>query len=99
MTKAVFREAMRGLVPDAVLQRRDKIAFATPELQWLRQERAWVAAVLESDVARTIPALDLRAVRRTWQAVLAGRDLTDFRLWRWLNLIRWADRFDVSFEP
>ena len=29
-TKAVFRKAMRGIVPSAILDRRDKIGFATP---------------------------------------------------------------------
>src|SRR5262249_31423248 len=30
-SKAVLRAAMRGLVPDAILDRRDKIGFATPD--------------------------------------------------------------------
>src|SRR5205807_3214015 len=30
-TKNVFRQAMRGLVPDTILDRRDKIGFQTPE--------------------------------------------------------------------
>lgn len=34
-TKHVFRAAMRGIVPDDVLDRRDKIGFATPEKDWL----------------------------------------------------------------
>ena len=31
-------------------------------------------------------------------AVLAGQARFDFRLWRWVNLIRWAERFDVNFD-
>lgn len=30
-TKNIFRAAMRGIVPDDVLNRRDKIGFATPK--------------------------------------------------------------------
>ena len=30
-TKRIFRAAMRGLVPDEILDRRDKIGFQTPE--------------------------------------------------------------------
>ena len=36
-TKSVFRHAMRGIVPDPILDRRDKIGFATPERDWLMQ--------------------------------------------------------------
>lgn len=35
-SKHIFRQAMRGLVPDAILDRKDKIVFETPEQQWLK---------------------------------------------------------------
>ncbi len=34
-TKAVFREAVKGWVPEAVRTRRSKLGFATPEKAWL----------------------------------------------------------------
>jgi asparagine synthase (glutamine-hydrolysing) len=96
-TKNVFRQAMRGIVPDAVLDRRDKIGFATPEQRWLKLLRPWVEETLASERARSIAALQLPTVMRDWQAVLAGQATFDFRIWRWVNLIRWAERFDVTF--
>lgn len=96
-SKAVFRAAMRGLVPDDVLDRRDKIGFATPEQAWLGSLQSWVQDVLDSSTAAGIPALQLPALRTEWQAVLAGRRRFDFRVWRWVNLIRWAERFNVTF--
>ncbi len=45
-TKCVFRHAMRGLVPEAILERRDKIGFSTPERQWLTAMKSWVAQAL-----------------------------------------------------
>lgn len=98
LTKRVFRQAMRGIVPDAILDRRDKIGFATPEQRWLKTLRPWVEATLASERARSIGALDAPALLRDWQAVLAGRAKFDFRVWRWVNLIRWAERFDVDFD-
>lgn len=97
-SKNVFRKAMRGLVPDAILDRRDKIGFATPEKRWLTALRPWVEATLSSARAHAIPALKPAAMQMEWQAVLAGRRPFDFRVWRWLNLIRWADYFDVRFD-
>lgn len=96
-SKNVFRQAMRGIVPDPILDRRDKIGFATPEKNWLTTLRPWVEAALNSDRARSIGALDVPAMQRDWEAVLAGRARFDFRIWRWVNLIRWAERFDVVF--
>jgi asparagine synthase (glutamine-hydrolysing) len=97
-SKNVFRKAMRGLVPDAILDRRDKIGFATPERRWLTALRPWVDATLGSDRARSIPALNPAAMQQEWRAVLEGKQPFDFRVWRWLNLIRWADQLDVRFD-
>ncbi len=97
-SKNVFRQAMRGIVPDPILDRRDKIGFATPEQRWLTTLRPWVEEALSSDRARSIGALNVPAMQRDWQAVLAGRARFDFRIWRWVNLIRWVDRFDVTMD-
>jgi asparagine synthase (glutamine-hydrolysing) len=85
-SKAIFRQAMRGIVP------------ATPEQRWLATLRPWVEQVLHSEVAAQIPALNLSVVKTELQAVLDGQKLFDFRVWRWVNLIRWAERFSVSFD-
>jgi asparagine synthase (glutamine-hydrolysing) len=96
VTKHVFREAMRGIVPDAILDRRDKIGFATPEKKWLQELGPWVGDTL-ARVSR-IPALDAAAVDREWRAVLAGTKPFDWRVWRWVNLVHWAEAWDVRFE-
>jgi asparagine synthase (glutamine-hydrolysing) len=97
-SKNVFRQAMRGIVPDAILDRRDKIGFATPEQRWLQTLRPWVGETLASERARGMAALNVAAMQRDWNAVLAGRARFNFRVWRWVNLIRWADRFNVDFD-
>lgn len=35
-TKRVLRSAVRGLVPDEVIDRREKVGFETPENDWLQ---------------------------------------------------------------
>jgi asparagine synthase (glutamine-hydrolysing) len=36
-TKAILREAVRGIVPDLILNRRDKVGYETPQVQWLSE--------------------------------------------------------------
>ncbi|MBA2648876.1 MAG: asparagine synthase (glutamine-hydrolyzing) [Legionella sp.] len=36
-TKAVLREALKGIIPDAVRKRRDKLGFPAPEVQWMKE--------------------------------------------------------------
>jgi asparagine synthase (glutamine-hydrolysing) len=92
-TKHVFREAMRGLVPDAVLDRRDKIGFATPETAWLRAQRStvmtWVAG------AESVPFLDAAGVRRFVASALEGPGEIPSVVWRLLCYCRWV-QLDAS---
>jgi asparagine synthase (glutamine-hydrolysing) len=97
-TKNVFRHAMRGLVPDVILDRRDKIGFVTPERQWLLELRPWVEKSLTSECAGAIRALDLPAMCAEWQRVREGGRRFEAPVWRWVNLIRWAQRYGVEFE-
>ncbi len=96
VTKAVFREAMAGLVPRSILERRDKIGFLTPERGWLRALTPWVERHLTSDTARRIPALDLPAVQAHWERSREG-GRWDGATWRHLNLIAWAEQLEVDF--
>ena len=34
-TKAVLREALKGLIPEVIRTRTDKLGFPAPEIQWL----------------------------------------------------------------
>jgi asparagine synthase (glutamine-hydrolysing) len=96
-SKAVFRTAMRGLVPEQILERRDKIGFATPEENWLRTLKPWVERVLEGEAAATLPCLRVRRARAHWDSVIAGRKPWTPYIWRWLNLIQWTSRFQVAW--
>jgi asparagine synthase (glutamine-hydrolysing) len=97
VSKSVFRAAMRGIVPDAILDRRDKIGFATPEKTWLHRLRPWAESLLANDAQPAAAVLNLPAIRAEWHAALAGRARFDTRLWRWINLIAWADQYGVEF--
>jgi asparagine synthase (glutamine-hydrolysing) len=94
-TKAVFRRAMRGVIPEPILRRQDKIGFAAPERLWFSELSGWIETTLRSDTARSIPAIDQHAILRRWHNLPTGGE--DPVLWRCLNLIVWSDEIDVAF--
>lgn len=53
VTKALLRDAMRGIVPQMVLDRKDKIAFATDEHHWLNKNRDVFMKAIEESVQST----------------------------------------------
>lgn len=86
-TKHIFRAAMRGIVPDAVLDRRDKIGFATPEQAWLKILSKQMADWTEG--ADKIPFLKKDAVRHEIDNIIEDKNHFNFRAWRLINLCRW----------
>jgi asparagine synthase (glutamine-hydrolysing) len=100
VTKCVFRRAMRGIVPDEILNRRDKIAFNTPESRWLNELRPRLIGVLEREAdERTIPLLHRERLRRRCDSLRRtnSETLWDQRTWRIVNLILWSRLNDVEY--
>jgi asparagine synthase (glutamine-hydrolysing) len=87
ITKNVFREAMKGIVPDSVLNRKDKIGFETPELEWLQFLRHDIDIWLE-DLA-PIHWINLAEVKNHFNDVLSGRRKFDWQTWRLINSAKW----------
>lgn len=93
-TKVVLREAMRGIVPDAILARRDKLAYAPPQDSWLRGPLLdWGRNLLTAAGSRT-EVFDRDAVGRVRQDFESGSNLT--AAWRVASTeawyARWIDR-------
>jgi asparagine synthase (glutamine-hydrolysing) len=97
-SKAVFRRAMHGIVPTAVLDRRDKIGFQTPETDWLRGASHWIDNLLSRDTAAQIPAVNAGVMQREWQDIKLHKKPAGPHIWRWANLIRWSELFNVKYN-
>jgi asparagine synthase (glutamine-hydrolysing) len=86
-TKHVFRAAMRGIVPDAILDRKDKIGFQTPEYEWLRMISDTVRRWLQVDLG--LPFMDQGKILQEYEQIMAGRRPFSWQVWRWINFSRW----------
>lgn len=90
-TKHIFRQAMRGIVPDQVLDRRDKIGFETPENHLLSGlypvARDWLATDFD------IPLLDRTTIAGLFDDELVRDPKLSPQLWRLLNFCRWHQLF------
>ena len=95
-TKSVFKAAMRDIVPKRILDRKDKIGFATPEKQWLDTLSPWVQETL-ADTAE-IPLFNHNKLMKQWRNSNKHYGNQNNMVWRWLNLTRWARIFDIDFS-
>ena len=85
-SKFVFREAMRGIVPEVILNRQDKVGFETPHLQWSNALREHILVAL-SDVGQ-IPYLNVSYLKDQLLETKEGLgSIDELACWRILNLL------------
>ncbi|MCX6682911.1 MAG: asparagine synthase (glutamine-hydrolyzing) [Methanoregula sp.] len=74
VTKHVLRRAVKGLIPESIRCRMDKMGFVTPEEDWMKSElRPFVLQLLTSVTFHTRPYWDADAVVKNYLAFLDGR--------------------------
>ncbi len=92
--KHVLRETMRGLVPEAVLNRRDKIGFSAPTALWLRGGlRDWWQEALTSRSFLERGCFAPKGVLELIKRFDAGDDSAASPLWRLAVTEQWARQF------
>ncbi len=96
-TKRVLRRAMEGVLPAKVLDRRDKLGFATPEEAWFRGPlREFVRAGIEQTLTRYPGLLNRKGVLAHSESMLDGRRPVDFTLWRIISIGIWGRVFGAT---
>ena len=97
VTKSIFRDAMRDIVPKAILDRKDKIGFTTPIDKWLGSLHGWIEPSLTS--ARTdsdspvYPSLIEESLRLMQLRSQMG---VPQALWRSINYLKWQETFSIQ---
>jgi len=93
-TKYIFRRAMRGIVPDEILDRKDKIGFETPEQNWFKSLGPTVLNWMEG--IEDLPFLNSQACRSEVESVINGFRPFSWQAWRLINFCRWAQLNEAS---
>ena len=92
MTKSVLRQTMAGRVPEAVLDRRDKVGFATPQLAWMSRARAELERHLHGGQLIRRGWVSAAEIQRLFDQISHGR--THEQLWRAVVLEAWLGELD-----
>jgi len=86
-TKHVFRDAMKGILPNTTLKRKDKGAFETPEEKWLKNLSKKIRRIIELSIE--IPIINHPKLLKTFDLMTEGKIMFSKQMWRWINYIIW----------
>jgi asparagine synthase (glutamine-hydrolysing) len=91
MTKHLLREGMKGLLPEKIRMRKDKIGFDTPQDDWFRntQWQEIVREVLNSRTFRERNLIDPRKAQLQYEKHLAKEVNISKEIWKWIHLEYW----------
>lgn len=96
-TKVVLRESMRGIVPDTILDRKDKLAYAPPQQKWNHGPlKPWITTMLQRATRRG-EFFNAETVNGLLGRFGSGKD--DTLAWRVASLEAWFGTMVENSTP
>lgn len=95
ITKYIFREALKGITPNEILERKDKIGFTPPEKRWLSHMKNYIINLLQTS---NLPFFNYSYIKEYYIKNLENLDTLDFTLWRIINTIKWIQLFNLQID-
>jgi asparagine synthase (glutamine-hydrolysing) len=94
-TKLILRDAMKGLLPEEIRLRNDKIGFETPQDEWFRKAewQVFILGTLNSPSFRVRNIIDQDIALRLYKEHLNGKKNISKEIWKWINLELWFRYF------
>ena len=94
-TKALLREAIKGMVPEKIRTRQDKVGFQTPEDTWFRTDfyKEFIYDLLSSDKFKGRNLIDSNKAIKLYKKHLDNKINISKEIWKWINLELWYQEF------
>ena len=94
-TKFILREALKGVLPENIRNRKDKIGFATPWEKWFRTKklRELIYDLLSSRDFKDRGYLNPEKCLKAYNLHLENKTDISKEIWKWINLELWFQKF------
>ncbi len=94
--KNILRLAVKGLLPERIQLRRNKIGFTTPENEWFTRMKNRIYSIFLSESFATRKYFNQAAVVKGFLRYIEGKNDDTLLFWRILNVEMWLRAF---FDP
>jgi asparagine synthase (glutamine-hydrolysing) len=94
-TKRVLRESMKGVLPEKIRTRIDKLGFVTAEEEWVRKEASAKFRQAVKEAVDAAQGIIHPSVFEATEKIINGKQPFNFLLWRLIAFGEWIKRFSV----
>jgi asparagine synthase (glutamine-hydrolysing) len=90
-TKRILRDAMKGILPEIISNRKDKIGFATPDNDWFREEplKSFAFDIIKSPAFASRGIIDPAKAAAAFEKHTRREINIGQEIWKWINLELW----------
>jgi asparagine synthase (glutamine-hydrolysing) len=92
-TKVILRQAMKGLVPETIINRMDKKGFSNPRDKWFRTEKfqELIGDTINGTTFRNLGYFNVAKANEQYINHLSGRHDHSKEIWKWINMSVWHE--------
>jgi asparagine synthase (glutamine-hydrolysing) len=93
-TKVIMRNALKGILPEKIRMRKDKVGFSTPESDWFKNKKlqSILLDVIESDSFKGRGYFDVKQCKKEFKSFQNYHKYNP-EFWKWINLELWFRTF------
>jgi asparagine synthase (glutamine-hydrolysing) len=91
--RAVYRNAMKGRMPEKNRRRRSKVGFTNPDISWMKAKASDIRSIFGQRETAARGIYDRAQLVRAWDEYLAGRPGDGLIFWRVLVTELWMRRY------
>ncbi|MBV6478863.1 MAG: Asparagine synthetase [glutamine-hydrolyzing] 1 [Ignavibacteria bacterium] len=92
-SKYLLRESMKGIVPEPIRMRTDKLGFATPEYDWMNAIKDNLKIYFTKDLDQYF---NTKEILDNWDQIFTNQFKTGFTtIWRYLNFAVWKKVYSL----
>lgn len=94
-TKYILREALKGILPDKIYQRKDKKGFSNPRDKWFRTPKFQdlIRSTIHSKEFADLGYFNPQMAQKRYQMHLEGKIDISKEIWKWVNMTVWHQKF------
>ena len=94
-TKHILREALKDILPNKIINRKDKKGFTNPRAKWFRTEKFkdYILELINSESFKKRGYFDVEVANIQYKKHLEGTVDNSKEIWKWVNLELWFRKF------